>query len=59
VEPGGAVRLDPRSGHRLVFRFMPNDLGKAAFKGEQLMIEGETLSMIRFDTGIRFRKVTP
>ncbi|URD59737.1 hypothetical protein M8312_07850 [Sphingomonas sp. KRR8] len=58
-EVAGRVGLDPAHGHRVTFRFVPNDLGKVAFKGEQLMIDGETLSMNRFDTGIRFRKVTP
>lgn len=59
VEPSGAVRLDARIGHRLVFRFKPNDLGKAAFKAEPLMIDGDRLLLVRFDTGIRFRKVDP
>ncbi|MCW3796468.1 hypothetical protein OMW55_01410 [Sphingomonas sp. BN140010] len=59
VEPQGAVRLDARFGHRLVFRFKPNDLGKAAFKGEPLILDGDRLLLVRFDTAIRFRKVDP
>lgn len=59
VEPGGAVRLDARFGHRLVFRFKPNDLGKAAFKGEPLLMDGDRLLLVRFDSAIRFRKVDP
>ena len=52
--PGGAVRLDPRRGHRLLLRFHPNDVGKAAFRGEALAVEGKDLILRRYDTRIRF-----
>lgn len=52
--PGGAVRLDPSRGHRLLFRFHPNDVGKAAFRGEALSLEGKDLILHRYDTKVRF-----
>jgi hypothetical protein len=55
--PGGVVPLSPDRGHRLLFRFHPNDLGKAAFKGEVLERAGTDLRLNRYDTGIRFVRV--
>jgi hypothetical protein len=54
------VPLEPYAlkpgGHRLVFRFEPNDIGIAPFDGEALAIEGPELVLRRFDRVIRFRK---
>ena len=50
--PGGAVRLGPERGHRLLFRFHPNDLGRAAFKGQLLTSNGSALLLDRYDTNI-------
>ena len=33
-------RLSPERGHRLLFRFHPNDLGRAVFKGQLLTSNG-------------------
>ena len=43
-------------GHRLVFRFEPNDLGVAAFDGEALVLDKGALVMQRYDRTIRFEK---
>ena len=56
---GGPFPLSTDRGHRLLFRFVPNDLGKAIFRGEALMLSGGDLFMRRFDTGIRFVRVRP
>jgi hypothetical protein len=55
--PGGAVRLTPDRGHRLLFRFHPNDLGRAMFKGQVLTSNGSALLLDRYDTEIRFLRV--
>jgi hypothetical protein len=55
--PGGAVRLSTERGHRLLFRFHPNDLGRAMFKGEALTTNGTALLLDRYDTTIRFLRV--
>ena len=55
--PGGAVRLSPERGHRLLFRFHPNDLGRAMFKGQLLTSNGSALLLDRYDTVIRFLRV--
>ena len=55
--PGGAVRLGPERGHRLLFRFHPNDLGHAIFTGQQLRTDGNNLLLDRYDTTIRFLRV--
>lgn len=54
-----SFRIDPRRGHRLLFRFHKNDLGKAAFKNEPLEVGPEGLLMNRYDTQIRFIRVGP
>ena len=54
-----SFRIDPDHGHRLLFRFHKNDLGKAAFKDEPLAVGAEGLLMNRYDTQIRFIRVRP
>jgi hypothetical protein len=56
---GGPFPLSTERGHRLLFRFVPNDLGKAAFRGEPLMLSAGNLLMRRYDTSIRFVRVRP
>lgn len=46
-------------GHRLLFRFHKNDLGKAAFKDEPLEVSSKGLLMNRYDSQIRFIRVRP
>lgn len=43
-------------GHRIVFRFEPNDIGTAGFRAEPLAIEGGALVLKRYDRTIRFEK---
>src|SRR5947199_142465 len=45
--PGEPIKLSPTSGHRLSLRFQPNDLGRPAFDGEPLKINGSSLLMER------------
>lgn len=54
-----SFRIDQGRGHRLLFRFHKNDLGKAAFKGEPLEVRPEELLMNHYDTQIRFMRVRP
>lgn len=54
-----SFRLAPDRGHRLLFRFHKNDLGKAAFKDEPLEISPKGLLMNRYDSQIRFIRVRP
>lgn len=56
---GGHFALSTDRGHRMLFRFHPNDLGKAAFRGEVLERSGTDLSMERYDTVVRFVRVKP
>lgn len=51
--------LDQDRGHRLLFRFHQNDLGKAAFKAEPLEVSSKGLLMNRYDRQIRFIRVRP
>ena len=51
------VALSASTGHRLLFRFEPNDLGKAAFRGEPLQWDGSELRLQRYDVDIRFQRV--
>jgi hypothetical protein len=53
---GDPVKLSPGSGHRLTFRFDPNDIGRADFRGTRLRIEQGALVMPKFDRTLRFRK---
>jgi hypothetical protein len=48
-------KLTP-GGHRIVFRFEPNDLGIADFRAERLTIDGAELRLRRHDRDLRFRK---
>lgn len=43
-------------GHRLVFHFEANDVGKADFKSQPVAIEGEDLVMKRYDRVIHFKR---
>src|SRR3954454_2634187 len=55
--PGGAVPLSVDRGHRLLFRFHPNDLGRPRFNGELLKADGSDLVLDRYDAEIRFLRV--
>ena len=46
-------------GHRLLFRFHANDLGKARFDKQPLERNGPNLLLERYDTAFRFLKVRP
>lgn len=52
--PGAPIKLSPSTGHNLSLRFIPNDLGHAAFRNEPLKIDGSALVMERYDAEIRF-----
>ena len=52
--PGQPLKLSPSTGHNLALRFVPNDLGHVAFRGEPLKIDGSALVMERYDAEIRF-----
>jgi hypothetical protein len=56
---GTPIALSANSGHRLLLRFKPNDLGKAAFKQEPLAIDGNDLLLERYEAVIRFLRVRP
>jgi len=56
---GAPIALSAERGHRLLLRFKPNDLGKAAFNQEPLAIEGNVLLLERYETLIRFLPVRP
>lgn len=51
---GDIFPISPDRGHRLLFRFHANDLGKAAFHAEPLVLDGQGLGMNRYDASIRF-----
>jgi hypothetical protein len=53
------IPLSADTGHRLLLRFVPNDLGRARFRGETLMREGDTLVLSRYKTKVVFRPVQP
>jgi hypothetical protein len=53
---GEPLALSADRGHRLLFRFEPNELGRAAFRGEALRLDGNVLVMQRYDTSIRFER---
>ena len=46
-------------GHRLLFRFHANDLGKARFGGSLCNGTAQICVLERYDTSIRFVKVRP
>jgi hypothetical protein len=47
------------TGHKLTLRFVPNDLGHVAFRGEPLKVDGSALLLERYDAVIRFIRVRP
>ncbi|MDB5707076.1 MAG: hypothetical protein JWN66_4192 [Sphingomonas bacterium] len=52
-----AAPIDPAKGYWLSFRFEPNDIGKADFRGTALTIDHGDLLLDRFGRTIRFRRV--
>ena len=56
---GEIFHLAPDRGHRLLFRFHANDLGKARFDRQPLSISGNGLTLQRYDAEIRFIRVRP
>jgi len=56
---GDIFALSADRGHRLLFRFHRNDLGKARFDKEPLQLNDSGLLLERYDTRIRFVKVRP
>jgi hypothetical protein len=56
---GQIFPLSTDRGHRLLFRFHRNDLGKARFDHEALRVNGKDLVLERYDTSFRFVKVRP
>jgi hypothetical protein len=56
---GEIFHLAPDRGHRLLFRFHANDLGKARFDHQPLSISGNGLTLQRYDAEIRFIRVRP
>lgn len=56
---GPPLELTPGRGHRLTLRFFRNDLGQARFVDQPLAIDGDGLTIERYDTSIRFRRVGP
>ena len=56
---GDVFNLSPDRGHKLLFRFHRNDLGKARFDHEPLERKGGALLLQRYDTLFRFVKVQP
>jgi hypothetical protein len=56
---GSPVALSGDRGHRLLFRFAANDMGKAIFRAQPLLVDGSSLIMSRYDTEIIFRRAEP
>ena len=56
--PGGRFVLSPDRGHRLLLRFHANDLGRAAFDRERLLLSKGALVLNRYETQIRFIRVS-
>ena len=56
---GDIFHLAPDRGHRLLFRFHANDLGKARFDHQPMAINGNGLTMQRYQAEIRFIRVRP
>ena len=56
--PGGRFTLSPDRGHRLLLRFHANDLGRAAFDKEPLDFSSGALVLNRYETRIRFIRVS-
>lgn len=55
---GDPIAIKP-GGHRIILRFMPNEVGKAAFEREPLMLNDGNLLMQRYDAVITFRPAKP
>jgi hypothetical protein len=53
---GDPVQLSPDRGHRLLFKILPNDMGKAPFHGEPLEVKGSAMVLHRYDAEIIFRR---
>jgi hypothetical protein len=56
---GQVFPLTPDRGHKPLFRFHANDLGKARFDHQALRRDGRDLLLERYDTTFRFVKVRP
>lgn len=56
---GQVFPLTSDRGHKLLFRFHANDLGKARFEHERLEQKSGDLLLRRYDTIFRFVKVRP
>lgn len=56
---GQIFNLAQDRGHRLLFRFHRNDLGKAHFDHQALALAGNGLTLERYDAEIRFIRVGP
>ena len=56
---GQVFPLSADRGHRLLFRFHANDLGKARFDRKEVHLNGTDLVLDRYDTSFRFVKVRP
>lgn len=56
---GDAVALSADRGHRLLFRFHPNDFSIARFNGTPLAKSGGDLVLHRHDATIRFIRMRP
>jgi len=56
---GAPLPLSPDRGHKIIVRFLPNDLGKARFSNQPMTIDGDALVIERYETPIRFKRVGP
>ena len=56
--PAAQIPLAPDRGHRLLLRFHANDLGRAAFDREPLALTPRGLVLNRYETEIRFMRVS-
>jgi hypothetical protein len=56
---GSEVKLSLGEGRKLQFRFEPNDIGRAAFRREPLVVDGRGLVLTRYETSIRFIRTRP
>ena len=56
---GDIFPLTADRGHRLLFRFHRNDLGKVRFDKQPLLPKGRDLLLERYDATIRFVKIRP
>ena len=56
--PAGRFAISADRGHRLLLRFHVNDLGRAAFDHEPLTLSKGVLVLERYETQIRFIRVS-